>query len=118
MKRLIIFVLACVIAAQAASAPLPSAPTPNVDNNGFRRTCDVLFGAGVSLPVGLATHRPWAGLLAGFAAGIANEARYGSHFNAYHLSLIGAGSIASYGVNKLEMHLERRHRGTALPTAR
>lgn len=109
MRCLITLILTCAIGAQAATAPLPSAPTSKLEGNGFRRTCDVLFGAGVSLPVGLATHRPWIGLVAGFAAGVANEARYGSHFNGYHLSLIGAGSLTSYGINKLERHLERKH---------
>jgi len=98
-----------------AAVVLLGAASP-VQAQAFNRTADVLFGAGVSTPVSLFTHRPWLGLVAGLAAAGIDEG-YNMHDStirlapgtgAYHMSLMGAGSLAGYGLGKLELHLERK----------
>ena len=107
-------IIACLLifarfaAIQANAAELPSAPTPQ-DSYAFHRGEDFAFGSLVSMPVGVAT-KPWIGLLAGEAAGIANEARYGSNFNKTHLLYISAGALVSYGLVKLEKRTARKNR--------
>jgi hypothetical protein len=84
----------------AIAAPLPNAPAPQgADSTEFHRANDFLFGAVISGAVG-APSKPWIGLVAGIGAGIANEFRYGSNFNAGHLAVISAGSFASYALIK------------------
>lgn len=91
-----------------ALSQTPDAPTPVPVNDGqvFHRTNDALFGLVISAPIGMAS-RPWIGLLAGEAAGVANEARYGSHFNVGHLAVISAGALAGYGIARLS-HRKKR----------
>lgn len=97
----------CVSAAFAAELPPAPAPQPVADSYGFHRGEDVTFGLLISAPVGMAS-RPWIGLLAGEAAGIANEARYGKNFNKTHLVYISAGALAGYGLAKWEKHVQRK----------
>lgn len=104
-----IMVLLLVLSTVAAAQELPNAPTPKTDGYGFHRTEDVFFGVIIAAPIGMAT-KPWIGLLAGEAAGIANEARYGSHFNAGHLAYISAGALAGYGMAKLSQKIDRRNK--------
>lgn len=107
MKMLVAIV--CLFSVLATAQELPSAPKPQVNDGwGYHRTEDVFFGAVIAAPVGMAT-RPWIGLLAGEAAGVANEARYGSHFNVGHLAFITAGTLAGYGVAKLSRRIDRHH---------
>ena len=54
--------------------------------------------------------RPWIGLAAGEAAGVANEAQYGKNFNLGHLAFITAGVMAGYGLAKWE---KRKPKGRA-----
>ena len=108
MKRTLVLLLVLSFAVGAAAQDLPNAPTPQADSYGFHRTEDVFFGFLISAPVGMAT-KPWIGLLAGEAAGIANETRYGSHFNVGHLAFISAGALAGYGVAKLSHRVDRHH---------
>lgn len=91
---------------------------PSSHAQAFNRTADVLFGAVVSAPVALATRRPWIGLVAGLAAAGIDDGykmhdstiRMSPRTAAYHMSLMGAGSLAGYGLGKLQMHLEHKRR--------
>lgn len=100
MTKRIAALLVVMALAGSAFGQLPEAPKPQ-DSYQFHRTADVLFGFVIAAPVGVYSDRPWLGLLAGEAAGIANEARYGSHFNTTHLAYISAGALAGYGLAKL-----------------
>jgi hypothetical protein len=91
-----------------AQAETPNAPVPVNDGQVFHRMNDALFGLLISAPTGMAT-KPWIGLLAGEAAGFANEARYGNHFNLGHLAVISAGAFAGYGLARWEKHLARKN---------
>jgi hypothetical protein len=102
-----VFALILALSLTASAAELPNAPAQ--DSYSFHRGEDFAFGALVSMPVGVAT-KPWIGLLAGEAAGIANEARYGQNFNKTHLLYISAGSLVSYGLVKLEKRTARKNR--------
>ncbi len=82
----------------------------------FNRTSDVLFGAVVSTPVALATQKPWLGLVAGLAAAGIDDG-YKMHDStismrprtaAYHMSLMGVGALAGYGLGKWQQHLDRK----------
>jgi hypothetical protein len=83
-----------------ARAETPNAPIPVNDGQQFHRVNDFAFGAVISGTVGPFT-KPWIGLLAGEAAGVANEARYGKNFNMGHLAVISAGALTSYAICKL-----------------
>lgn len=82
----------------------------------FNRVGDVMTGMLVSTPVALATHKPWIGLVAGLAtAGIDDgykmhdsSVRMSGHTAAYHMSLIGVGALAGYGIGKWERHLHNK----------
>jgi hypothetical protein len=91
---------------------LLNTPQPTTDNNQFHRTVDVLFGFGISATTGLATAKPWIGLVSGVAAGVADEAYHksepGGVFAGSHLAVISAGALLGYGVTKLEKHLEHK----------
>lgn len=93
----------------AHSQTLPDAPKPVNDGYGFHRSEDVLFGAMISAPVGMAS-KPWIGLAAASAAGVANEARYGSHFSVSHLAFIEAGALAGWELARISHRIEARHR--------
>ena len=109
-KRILVLLLVLSIAVGAMAQDLPNAPAPQAaDSYGFHRTEDVFFGFLISAPVGMAS-KPWIGLLAGEAAGVANECRYGSHFNVGHLAFISAGALAGYGVAKLSHRVDRRNK--------
>lgn len=100
--RIAVFaVLFSMFAAIGHCQELPDAPTKAADGATFHRADDFAFGAVISGIAGASTNRPWVGLVAGEAAGIANEARYGKNFNMGHLAVITAGSLASYGILKL-----------------
>ncbi len=66
----------------------------------------------------MATRRPWIGLVVGLAAAGIDDG-YKMHDStirmspgtaAYHMSLMGAGSLAGYGLGKFQMHLDRKRR--------
>jgi len=101
VKNVFFFILLSTI---ANASDLPSDPKPDTSVV-FRRSGDLMFGLLVGEPVGLAT-RPWIGLAAGVGAGVADEARYGSHFNVGHLAIISAGSLVGYEINRWQ----RKHR--------
>jgi hypothetical protein len=91
---------------------------PSSHAQSFNRTSDVLFGAVVSAPIAMATRRPWIGLVVGLAAAGIDDG-YKMHDStirmspgtaAYHMSLMGAGSLAGYGLGKFQMHLDRKRR--------
>lgn len=112
MKKIIsilvfVFLLLAFTSLFARAEDLPSAPTPHVVNDGwgYHRGEDYAFGLVIAAPVGMAT-KPWIGLLAGEAAGVANEARYGRHFNVGHLVVISAGALTGYGLAKWEKHID------------
>lgn len=113
LTALLLAILAFGSAAFGQNAmPLPSKPQPqpvNVnDGQVFHRTEDVLYGLTISTLGGMATHRPWIGLVAGTAAGIANEARYGKNFNAKHLLCIEAGAVIGWQLTKWSNRVEKR----------
>jgi hypothetical protein len=100
-----------VLSGALAAQQLPNAPSTSksaASEVGFRRQSDFLFGLVIGEPVGLFTHRPWIGLLAGVGAGAANEARYGKNFNTSHLAIISAGALTGYGINKIVRHYEKK----------
>jgi hypothetical protein len=109
MKKMLCILLLC---GTAWCQNLPSAPQPAPDNNQFHRTIDVLFGFGISATTGLATGKPWVGLVSGVAAGVADEAYHKSEphgvFAGSHLAVISAGALLGYGATKLEKHLEKK----------
>jgi hypothetical protein len=93
--------------APAPPEQLANAPQPQTDSFAFHRGEDYTFGALIAMPIGMAS-KPWIGLLAAEGAGIANEARYGSHFNAGHLAVISAGALTGYALAKWEKHVARK----------
>jgi hypothetical protein len=103
--------LFAILTSSLASAQMPgSQPQPDVlTGPAAHRAADVFFGFIIAAPTGMAT-RPWVGLAAGEAAGMANEARYGNNFNVGHLAFITAGAIAGYGLAKWERRTSRRYR--------
>lgn len=113
-KLLILLLIFAFSARSFAAEPLPVAPvahtSPASDGFAFHRANDFMFGAVIAGTVGPAT-KPWIGLVAAEGAGIANEARYGSHFNAGHLAVISAGALASYAI--LKMIQKHDHRKAA-----
>lgn len=80
---------------------------PGADGQVFHRANDFMYGLVIAAPVGMAT-KPWIGLLAAEGAGVANEARYGSHFNVKHLAVINVGAIAGWELARLEKRSARR----------
>lgn len=102
---LILALSLCASAAEPVTKPttLPSRP----DSYTFHRGEDYAFGLLISAPVGMAS-RPWIGLVAGEAAGVANEARYGRNFNMVHLAVISAGALTGYGLAKWARHEQHK----------
>jgi len=108
-KRIATLLLLCTIVQAQTLPDAAIAPKSEPDSYAFHRGEDYTFGLLISAPVGFAS-KPWIGLLAGEAAGVANEARYGRSFNMLHLAVISAGALTGYGLAKWEKRLERRQR--------
>lgn len=109
---LVFLILLGISTAHGQDRVLPIAPAPQVhssDGWGFHRGEDVLYGLTISTLGGMATNRPWVGLVAGSAAGVANEARYGKNFNITHLAFIEAGTLAGWEISRLSKRYSQRH---------
>jgi hypothetical protein len=104
ITAVLILVLASISWGSEASATPAPQPTTQADSYLFHRTNDVLFGSVISGVAGAASNRPWVGLVSGIGAGIVNEARYGSHFDAAHLGYISLGAFGSYALLKTMKH--------------
>lgn len=107
LKQVVIYITILLIAANCFAADLPTVPSKAADGGHFHRANDYAYGLVISTPVGMAT-KPWIGLAAGEAAGIANEARYGKNFNYGHLAIISAGALTGYALAKWEKHEQRK----------
>ena len=77
----------------------------------LHKSLHVLGGAGTSIAVGAATHRPWLGLAAGIGAGIAKEGydkSRGNTFSGRDVLITSGGAMVGYVLNKYAFHIHRQ----------
>jgi hypothetical protein len=75
------------------------------------KTLHALGGAGISMGVGAATHRPWLGLAAGIGAGIAKEGYdkgRGNTFSGRDVLITSGGAIVGYFLDKYAFHIHKQ----------
>ncbi len=75
------------------------------------KTLHGLGGAGISMGVGAATHRPWLGLAAGIGAGIAKEGYdkgRGNPFSGRDALITSGGAMVGYVLDKYAFHIHKQ----------